>query len=109
MKDFIAISFAGFLFFFLIFFMLGIQNDDLISLEITSDNEKIGFCTLLEKTLNCPEQNEAICQKCGKLARFASTRRVRLLPNILTLDMTASTEAGQAFWISHIQVSCFEF
>ncbi|VDK79942.1 unnamed protein product [Litomosoides sigmodontis] len=74
-----------------------------ISLAYPSNNEKIGFCTLLEKTLNCPEQNEAICQKCGKLARFASTRRVRLLPNILTLDVTASTEAEQAFWISHIQ------
>ncbi|CAG9536218.1 unnamed protein product [Cercopithifilaria johnstoni] len=74
-----------------------------ISLAYPSNNEKIGFCKLLEKTLNCPEQNEAICQKCGKLARFASTRRVRLLPNILALDMTASTESEQAFWISHIQ------
>ncbi|VDM08347.1 unnamed protein product [Wuchereria bancrofti] len=74
-----------------------------ISLAYPTNNEKIGFCTLLEKTLNCPEQNEAICQKCGKLARFASTRRVRLLPNILALDMTASTETEQAFWISHIQ------
>nr|CRZ24545.1 BMA-PANL-2 [Brugia malayi] len=74
-----------------------------ISLAYPTSNEKIGFCTLLEKTLNCPEQNEAICQKCGKLARFASTRRVRLLPNILALDMTASTETEQAFWISHIQ------
>ncbi|VDK63140.1 unnamed protein product [Onchocerca ochengi] len=74
-----------------------------ISLAYPANNEKIGFCTLLEKTLNCPEQNEAICQKCGKLARFASTRRVRSLPNILALDMTASTETEQAFWISHIQ------
>ncbi|VBB26169.1 unnamed protein product [Acanthocheilonema viteae] len=74
-----------------------------ISLAYPTNNEKIGFCTLLEKTLNCPEQNEAICQKCGKLARFASTRRVRLLPNILSLDMTATTEVEQAFWISHIQ------
>ncbi|VDP22171.1 unnamed protein product [Onchocerca flexuosa] len=75
-----------------------------ISIAYPANNEKIGFCTLLEKTLNCPEQNEAICQKCGKLARFASTRRVRLLPNILALDVTASTETEQAFWISHIQV-----
>ncbi|EFO27844.2 hypothetical protein LOAG_00636 [Loa loa] len=74
-----------------------------MSLAYPTNNEKIGFCTLLEKTLNCPEQNEAICQKCGKLARFASTRRVRSLPNILALDMTASTETEQAFWISHIQ------
>uniref|UniRef100_A0A158Q771 USP domain-containing protein n=1 Tax=Elaeophora elaphi TaxID=1147741 RepID=A0A158Q771_9BILA len=74
-----------------------------ISLAYPANNEKIGFCTLLEKTLNCLEQNEAICQKCGKLARFTSTRRVRLLPNILALDMTASTEAEQAFWVSQIQ------
>lgn len=86
------------------------QNINLTLLETTVvDNEKISFCTLLEKTLNCPEQNEAICQKCGKLARFASTRRVRSLPNVLALDMTASTEIEQAFWISHIQVLVFNF
>lgn len=98
-------------FFFIISFIYVSQIWDPRSFDSVENNspgnEKIGFCTLLEKTLNCPEQNEAICQKCGKLARFASTRRVRLLPNILALDMTASTEAEQAFWISHIQVFCF--
>uniref|UniRef100_A0A915PWR9 PAN2 UCH domain-containing protein n=1 Tax=Setaria digitata TaxID=48799 RepID=A0A915PWR9_9BILA len=74
-----------------------------ISLAYPANNDKVGFCTLLEKTLNSPEQNEAICQKCGKLARFASTRRVRGLPNILTVDVTANAETEQAFWISQIQ------
>ncbi|VDN26633.1 unnamed protein product [Gongylonema pulchrum] len=53
--------------------------------------------------MNCPEQNEAICQKCGKLARIASKRRVRVLPNVLALDVTADSEAEQNFWSTQIQ------
>ncbi|VDM97208.1 unnamed protein product [Thelazia callipaeda] len=74
-----------------------------ISFVYPTNNEKIGFCKLLEKTLNCPEQNEIICQKCGKLARVASTRRVRILPNILAVDLTTSTEIEPVFWVSQLQ------
>ncbi|VDM41833.1 unnamed protein product [Toxocara canis] len=63
----------------------------------------VTFCNVLEKSLNCPEQSEALCQKCGKMARVTSTRRVRSLPKVLVIDTSATNQAERAFWTSQLQ------
>uniref|UniRef100_A0A914RYR8 PAN2 UCH domain-containing protein n=1 Tax=Parascaris equorum TaxID=6256 RepID=A0A914RYR8_PAREQ len=69
-----------------------------------ASGDNVAFCNVLEKSLNCPEQSDALCQKCGKMARVTSTRRVRSLPNVLVVDTSATNQAERAFWTSQLQV-----
>uniref|UniRef100_A0A915ANS2 USP domain-containing protein n=1 Tax=Parascaris univalens TaxID=6257 RepID=A0A915ANS2_PARUN len=68
-----------------------------------ASGDNVAFCNVLEKSLNCPEQSDALCQKCGKMARVTSTRRVRSLPNVLVVDTSATNQAERAFWTSQLQ------
>lgn len=66
--------------------------------------DKIRFYQLMEKSLNCPGQSEAICQKCEKRARITSTRRVSKLSQLLLIDTSVVTDSEKNFWNVQLQV-----
>lgn len=74
-----------------------------LRLTYPTNGDNVAFCNVLEKSLNCPEQSEAVCQKCNKLARITSTRRISQLPLVLLVDTGITSDAEKSFWTSQLQ------